>query len=464
MHLLSKPLDQCQFLILDLEATGGDPKKNTLTEIYVRRVLPGGAPSGESFHSLINPGQPIPPIVQRITGITDGMVRDAPPITPVMEKFFDFLKDDDILISHNIHSDLKFLAFYAKHLLGRPFPNFYLCTHMMGQRLCPEAPSKTLGGLAVYVGASKDRPTHRAQDDVDLTEFLWAALRERLPPGISLKEAILFQRDYLSSLKIGWALDPKNLGTLSRSPGVLSFFNAQGERVFFTSASDMRQEARRLTPGEDMARPLAKSLLQAVRVEAFPRGSLVEAMLWEGNQGGMVADGPLLPGDWHKRACYGLYWEEGSEGTLRGSLGYPTKKTLFGFSAPQDLKSLESGLSFLEKKSRQLICPLDKKDQLFSFLSRDLGLRSYLEIEGYVVARNYYYPVLHSTPLLSAKPIFLPGDKPPFSKATSERLQGYLKDLKREVIPPLRLTPQIRSFLWIYGRKGAFIPTQDLSL
>ena len=62
---------------------------------------------------MVNPKIPIPPIVRRMTGITNRMVKKEPVIEEVMPKFLEFL-EDDILVSHNTIGDMKFLRYFAK--------------------------------------------------------------------------------------------------------------------------------------------------------------------------------------------------------------------------------------------------------------------------------------------------------------------------------------------------------------
>ncbi|HET7801746.1 MAG TPA: exonuclease domain-containing protein, partial [Humibacillus xanthopallidus] len=75
---LGTSLADVTFVVVDLETTGGAPAECGITEIGAVKVR-GGEHLGE-FQTLVDPGEPIPAFISVLTGITDGMVRDAPRI------------------------------------------------------------------------------------------------------------------------------------------------------------------------------------------------------------------------------------------------------------------------------------------------------------------------------------------------------------------------------------------------
>ena len=76
---LTRPL-----IIFDLETTGLDLSKDSIIQIsYIKAGLDGSEVSRNIF---INPGRPIPALIQELTSITDEMVKTAP-------KFKDIAKD-----------------------------------------------------------------------------------------------------------------------------------------------------------------------------------------------------------------------------------------------------------------------------------------------------------------------------------------------------------------------------------
>lgn len=85
---LGTPLHQVTFVVVDLETTGGSPQQCGVTEIGAVKVR-GGEILGE-LQSLVSPGMSIPPSISALTGITDGLVSDQPPIEAVLPTFLEF--------------------------------------------------------------------------------------------------------------------------------------------------------------------------------------------------------------------------------------------------------------------------------------------------------------------------------------------------------------------------------------
>ena len=107
-------------MIVDVETTGWQPEEASITEIGAVRVS-AGQPRAE-FSALINPGGPIPADITALTGITDAMVRQAPPVGAVLPGFLAFARGC-VLTAHNAPFDVGFLSAAC----GRyriPWPDF----------------------------------------------------------------------------------------------------------------------------------------------------------------------------------------------------------------------------------------------------------------------------------------------------------------------------------------------------
>ena len=72
---LGTPLLDVEFVVLDLETTGGSPANDRITEVGAVKIR-GGEVLG-TFHTLVNPEVPIPPLISALTGITNPMVAAA---------------------------------------------------------------------------------------------------------------------------------------------------------------------------------------------------------------------------------------------------------------------------------------------------------------------------------------------------------------------------------------------------
>jgi ATP-dependent DNA helicase DinG len=152
---------------LDIETTGLDADKDAIIEIGAVRFN-GRRVEGE-WTTLINPGRPIPPFIVQLTGITDQIVREAPPIRAVISGLKDFISDADIL-GHSVRFDLGFLKRYGFLPL-----NDVIDTYDLASVLMPNAGRYNLGAL----GQALEVPlpaTHRALDDARATRVVFLRL------------------------------------------------------------------------------------------------------------------------------------------------------------------------------------------------------------------------------------------------------------------------------------------------
>ncbi len=256
---LSQALENGSYIAFDIETTGGNPEKNGITEIFALRYRDGKIE--DTFYSMVNPGVPIPPIVRRMTGITDKMVRDAPHIRAIMPDFIKFIADD-VLVSHNTIGDMKFLRYFAEVECNHEIQNYFLCTHLLVEKLAPNAPDKSLKGLAGFFKLPADARLHRAEADAYLTLELFKILLGKMQAkGLpSIADAIRFQGDFESGLRLGFGVRPEAMRALPEAPGVFYLQDYSGQVTFLSSAHNIAREVKRL----QKLNALPKQLLRAV--------------------------------------------------------------------------------------------------------------------------------------------------------------------------------------------------------
>ena len=152
---------------LDLETTGFDSKKDAIIEIGAVKF--NGSRVEAEFQALINPNRPIPPEIIQLTGINNDMVRNAPPLTAVLQDLVDFVGDCPI-VGHNVQFDLGFLhqADVLKYSQA-------VDTYEMAGVLMPLATRYNLGGLCQQLGIPLFN-AHRALDDSKMTHLLFLRL------------------------------------------------------------------------------------------------------------------------------------------------------------------------------------------------------------------------------------------------------------------------------------------------
>jgi DNA polymerase III subunit epsilon len=164
---------------LDLETTGMSAAIDRVTEVGIVRVdadPAGGTPRVSEWSSLVNPGEPIPAMIQSLTGITDAMVANAPPFSAIASSI-EARIDGCVFVAHNARFDHGFLKHeFAR--LDRPFSARALCTVKLSRRLYPDAAGHGLDAIvARHSLAAANR--HRALGDARaIWEFVQALYRE----------------------------------------------------------------------------------------------------------------------------------------------------------------------------------------------------------------------------------------------------------------------------------------------
>jgi len=298
-------LENGSYIAFDIETTGGNPEKNGITEIFALRYRDGQI--HDTFYSMVNPGVSIPPIVRRMTGITDKMVRDAPPIKAIMPDFIRFI-GDDVLVSHNTIGDMKFIRYFADVDCGHEIGNYYLCTHLLVEKLAPNAPDKSLKGLAGFFNLPGDAKLHRAEADAYITLELFKILLEKMQAkGIpSIADAIRFQGDFESGTRLGWGVKPEALKALPEKTGVFYLYDYSGQVTFLASAHNLLREVRRLQKLNALPKQLLRSVLSScdLKFEETPTAfaaSLLEAKSLTKHR--VRFD----PSSWHQRTANFIY-------------------------------------------------------------------------------------------------------------------------------------------------------------
>lgn len=125
------------FVAFDIETTGTYGKENgdapaEITEIGAVKVVNGNIVG--RFSELANPRRKIVPKIAELTGITDEMVEDKPPISEIIKRFKEFV-GDNILLGHNIKSfDIPHISRAAKNA-GIAFYNAYFDTYRCANTL-----------------------------------------------------------------------------------------------------------------------------------------------------------------------------------------------------------------------------------------------------------------------------------------------------------------------------------------
>ena len=381
---LKRELGAGRYIIFDIESTGGNPGKNGITEIFALKVENGVVK--DTFYSMVNPKMRIPPIVRKMTGITNQMVKNEPPIEDVMPSFCEFI-GSYVLVSHNTIGDMRFLRYFSEQTTGKMIDNYYLCTHLLTEKLLPDEPNKSLKGLGEGLKLPVKGKLHRAESDTYLTYELFKVLLKRLFESdvVKIEDAIRFQGDYESGLRLGWGVDKKELSSLPAGCGVFFLHDRRGKVLYLASSKNIFDEVHKLKKLGTLPRQLLKSVLGASGVSYKECEDLFSASLLEAKS---LIEHPVRygPSDVHQRVSQFLYLCREDKDVYVLSSGFLKKGVSIALGPIRSGKDvggfLEKIAGVFGKKLNRKGLFLDKKeaDILFDFLDVEKDFdRSFFE-------------------------------------------------------------------------------------
>ena len=174
---ISKILTTTSYIVLDVETTGFSPTNDSLIEIAALKVVNGDI--AERYESLIDPHDPIPPMITRITGISNQMVQGKPDISAVMAELDSFMDADLPIVAHNATFDLKFICANLDRVQrGRQLQ--YIDTLDLSRSAFPDLDNHKLETLISTLHLADGPQKHRAMSDAEATQKLFVKCQKAL--------------------------------------------------------------------------------------------------------------------------------------------------------------------------------------------------------------------------------------------------------------------------------------------
>ncbi|WLI91199.1 3'-5' exonuclease [Massilia sp. R2A-15] len=203
MSVFDRPI-----VMLDFETTGLSPAMgDRITEVAALRIVGGRVT--ERYVSLINCNARIPSFITSLTGISQEMVDNAPPVCRVVPELLDFI-GSDTLSAHNASFDEKFLKAEAERLDLAPAHQALVCSLKLSRRLFPGLPSYKLGALSRQLGIQFRSAAHRAEADAEVSAELLNHIARHLGKSVGVPQvesALLVSVNKLAAAKVPAFLD-----------------------------------------------------------------------------------------------------------------------------------------------------------------------------------------------------------------------------------------------------------------
>jgi DNA polymerase-3 subunit epsilon len=165
--------DADSVIVVDFETTGMSPDHGDRAIEVGAVKLEAGEFAGR-FQRLMNPGIRVNRFIEDYTGITNAMLRQAPPCEEVMDEFADFIGESN-LVAHNASFDRRFLDAEC-YRIDRDYTGEFACSMLAARRVYPDAPNHKLGTLVALRRLPSDGRFHRALADAEMTAYLWLGM------------------------------------------------------------------------------------------------------------------------------------------------------------------------------------------------------------------------------------------------------------------------------------------------
>lgn len=168
-------LDPARPLVfVDIETTGGSATTSRILEVAALKVERGKVV--DTYVTLLNPDEPIPPFITQLTGIEERDVMGSPFFNQIAWELYDFL-DQAVFVAHNVDFDLSFIREEYRRV-GAEFAPDKLCTVQLSRYFYPHFQTHKLAALIErHELAVADR--HRAHADAKaIADFYGLLVKE----------------------------------------------------------------------------------------------------------------------------------------------------------------------------------------------------------------------------------------------------------------------------------------------
>lgn len=189
-----------RFVVIDLETTGHSPENGDKI-IQIGAVVISDGEIAETMSTLVNPNVPIPPFIQKLTHISNEMVKDAPEFREVVPELLKLL-ENSCFVAHNVSFDFSFLQHELQQLGYKKLTMPKIDTVELARIMLPTLESYKLTQMADYLEISHDRP-HQADSDAYVTAELFLHLIEKLKklPSHTLNQLLTLSKHLKSDLE-----------------------------------------------------------------------------------------------------------------------------------------------------------------------------------------------------------------------------------------------------------------------
>lgn len=168
----SPGLESCRWAVVDVETTG----VRAFSGDRIMEIAVVDLDGTVRFHSLVNPGIPIPQFVAGLTGIDAGLVRRAPSFDDIADDLLAAL-EGCVFVAHNARFDWAFVSTEIERARGLLLQGPRVCTVRLARKLLPDLPRRNLDTVSYHFGIEIEGRHRAAPDAVAAAKCLGRLLK-----------------------------------------------------------------------------------------------------------------------------------------------------------------------------------------------------------------------------------------------------------------------------------------------
>jgi DNA polymerase-3 subunit epsilon len=256
---------------VDLETTGATATADRITEIGIVEVDEQGV---REWSCLVNPGTSISGFIERLTGISNAMVADAPPFADVAAEVKARL-EGRLFIAHNARFDYGFLKNEFKRA-GLDFRATVLCTVKLSRKLFPQHARHNLDSLIERHDLTVSS-RHRALGDARLIHQFWNLVQAQIAPEL-LDETV---RKLIARPSLPAGLDAATVDDLPEGAGVYLLYGENDLPLYVGKSKELKKRVLAHFAADHAAAREMSLAQQVRRIECIETGGEIGALLKE---------------------------------------------------------------------------------------------------------------------------------------------------------------------------------------
>ena len=168
------------YTVIDIETTGLVPGVDEIgacppVALEIAAVKHRNNNIVDTFSSLVKVNS-IPDFIEKLTGINDKMVKEAPTIDNIIKEFYNFI-GDDILVGYNVNFDINFLYDNLFETTGIELKNNFIDIMVIAKRVLKGLDKYSQENVAKHYNINTDN-LHRALDDCKVCSMIFDNLKK----------------------------------------------------------------------------------------------------------------------------------------------------------------------------------------------------------------------------------------------------------------------------------------------